>query len=175
MSSTPIPSGFCVPYAVRETPDKGQGVFATAAIAKGTIVWRHIAAQLSVYDEHSFTQMLAGLSHDDAVYELTHMFGLADWPDVVIRVHDAGALINHDPCPNLITRTHLLGPPPPAMATLTDPEEIAAALLDDRYALVATRDIAAGEEFSKDYDAEVADPPFFEAAYQSYGIEDDYL
>ena len=43
----------CIPYTVRETPDKGRGVFADAAIPKGSTVWRHVAGQYSVYDERS--------------------------------------------------------------------------------------------------------------------------
>ncbi len=35
-------TGFCVPYTVRTTPDKGRGVFADAPIREGTILWRHV-------------------------------------------------------------------------------------------------------------------------------------
>ncbi|MFK7937957.1 MAG: SET domain-containing protein-lysine N-methyltransferase [Roseovarius sp.] len=150
-------------------------MFATAAIAKDTIVWRHIPEQLTVYDEPRFQSALAGMSRAQAIYELNHCFGLADWPHLVIRVRDAGALINHDADPNLITRMHLLGPPPAGTGAHNTVAEVSAALLGDRYALIATRDIAAGEELTNDYTAEVSDPPFFDALYKRYGIEDEYL
>ncbi len=171
------PNGFCVPYSVRDTPDKGRGVFAESDIAKGTIVWRHIPGQFGVYDEAAFKNLLNGMTETQVVYELTHVFGLADWPHVVIRVQDDGALMNHDARPTLITNMHLLGPPPPDMATGAKAavEHISEALLGDRYALIATRDIAAGEEFTNDYEAEVYDPPFFAALWDQYGPEEDYL
>jgi SET domain-containing protein len=35
-------SGFRVPYTVKETPDKGRGVFAEAPVNKGDILWRFV-------------------------------------------------------------------------------------------------------------------------------------
>lgn len=45
----------------------------------------------------------------------------------------------------------------------------------DRYAMIATRDIQAGEEFTNNYTLEVGDPPFFEAIYDQYEIDDSYM
>ena len=49
------------------------------------------------------------------------------------------------------------------------------ALLGDRFAMIATRDIQAGEEFTNDYEAECHDPQFFDDAYEYYGVVEDYL
>lgn len=83
-------SGFCVPYTVRDTPDKGRGVFADAPIRKGTIVWRHVRGQYAVYDERSLNEFLAKLSRSEVVYELEHMFGLPEFSGYIIRVFDDG-------------------------------------------------------------------------------------
>ena len=69
-------TGFCVPYTVRDTSDKGRGVFANAPIRKGTILWRHIRRQYTVYDERSLKEFLAKLSRSDVVYELTHDYNI---------------------------------------------------------------------------------------------------
>ena len=63
-------TGFCIPYTVRDTPDKGKGIFADAPIHKGTILWRFVRGQYAVYDERSFKELLANLSPDEVVYEL---------------------------------------------------------------------------------------------------------
>jgi SET domain-containing protein len=168
-------SGFCFLYSVQKTEDKGMGVFAQEAITKGSIVWRHIPGLYTVYDEASFKSKIEKLSHADVVYELTHIFGLSDFPDCLIRVFDDGVLINHSDSPNLATNNAA-----PAELSL-DPnsdrylDNVTETLLDDRYAMVATRDIEKGEEFSNDYNAECDEPPFFDKLYEQYGVEEDYL
>lgn len=167
--------GFCFPYEVREAPGKGLGVFAKEAIAMGSIVWRHVPGQYTVYNEKTFKALLANMSQDEAVYELTHVFGLPDFPDCVIRVFDPGVLFNHETDCNLITNNQTvieptLDPKSPAYI-----QEVTKALLDERYAMIATRDIKVGEEFSNNYEEDVSDPPFFENLYEKYGIEDAYL
>ena len=79
-------NGFCVPYTVRDTPDKGRGVFADAPIRKGTILWRFVRGQYAVYDERSLKEFLAKLSRSDVIYELDHMFGAPEFPGYIIRV-----------------------------------------------------------------------------------------
>ncbi len=97
------PNGFCFRVEVRQTADKGLGVFSAEAIKRDSIVWRHVPGNYTVHNELSFKAALAQLSKEQIVYELTHMFGLRGIPDCVIRVHDAGALINHANPPNLAT------------------------------------------------------------------------
>jgi hypothetical protein len=49
------------------------------------------------------------------------------------------------------------------------------ALLDDRYALVATRDIERGEGYTNNYIADCAEPPYFDILVEQYGVSEDYL
>ena len=100
--------GFCFRHVVKESSGKGRGVFADEPIKKGDIVWRHVPGQYVVYDQASFKTFMESLSHDEAVYGLTHMFGLKDLPGCVLRVLDDGVLINHADNPNL--RTNNAGP-----------------------------------------------------------------
>lgn len=168
--------GFCFSHAVRETTGKGLGVFAGEPIKRGSIVWRHVPGQYVVYDEQTFKAAIEKMTHADVVYELTHVFGLEDFPGCVIRVFDAGVLFNHSSDPNLTTNNK------PAIETSLDEssthyiQDVTKALLDDRYAMVAIRDIEAGEEFTNDYNSpELCEPPFFNAIYEQYGIDDSYL
>jgi len=139
-------SGFCIPYTVRDTVDKGLGVFANAPIRKGTILWRHICGQYAVYDERSLKAFLEQLSHKDVVYELTHMFGLPELPGYVIRIFDDDVLINHSHQPN-IAMNNVTGDKEitynPSTQNIQDVED---ALLNDRFALIAIQDINVGGE-----------------------------
>jgi hypothetical protein len=169
------PSGFCFPFDVRETADKGLGVFAAVPVRRGSIVWRHVPGNYTVYDQAAFLSAIKDKTHDEAVYELTHLFGLRGIADCVIRIHDEGALINHA-CPaNLATDDVQPVREPADPAADRYIRDVTAALLGDRYALVATRDIGAGEEFTTDYAAECDEPAWFYAVYDQYGIVEDYM
>jgi hypothetical protein len=168
-------NGFRFLYSVEKTDDKGLGVFTSEAIKKGSIVWRHVPGLYVVYDEHSFKEMIEKMSPAEVVYELTHCFGLADFPGCVIRVLDDGALINHSSNANLATNNAS-----PASASLNANSrdylhKVTKALLDDRYALVATRDIERGEEYTNNYIADCAEPPYFDILVEQYGVSEDYL
>lgn len=158
-----------------QTPDKGLGVFAGEAIRQGAIVWRHVPGQYMVYDEQTFKALIDKMTRAEVVYELTHVFGLPDFPNCLIRVFDAGVLINHSNDDNLFTNNKL------EIETSLDGtstyyiRDVTKALLDDRYAMIATRDIEIGEEFTNNYSAEVGDPPFFEKLYKQYGIDDSCM
>ncbi len=168
-------NGFCFRYAVRKTPDKGLGVFAVEQIKKRSIVWRHVPGQYIVYDEPTFKAAIKDLAHADVVYELTHVFGLKELPGCLIRILDDSVLINHSSNANLATNNA------EAIGTVIDVasahyiQNVTKALLDVRYALVATRNIEIGEEFSNNYMAEVADPPFYHTLCEHYGVSGDYL
>ncbi|MFP6743294.1 MAG: SET domain-containing protein [Alphaproteobacteria bacterium] len=169
-------NGFCFRYKIKETVDKGLGVFACEAIMQGSIVWRHVPGQYTVYDEHMFKAAIGNMTHDEVVYELTHVFGLTEMPDCLIRVHDEGVLMNHSSNANLATNNTT------TISRSLDAESnsyihnVTKARLDDRYALVATRDIEMGEEFTIDYyAAEVEEPPFYEILYEQYGVDESYL
>ena len=168
--------GFCFSYMVKETRDKGLGVFSGEPIKRGSVVWRHDPDRYVVYDEQTFKEAIKKITRADVVYELTHVFGLQDFPGCLIRVFDAGVLFNHSSEPNLITNNN------PAIETSLDEtsthyiQDVTKALLDVRYAMVATRDIEIGEEFTNDYySAEVCEPPFYDVLYEQYGIHEGLL
>ncbi len=94
--------GLCIPYTVRTTPDKGRGLFSDSTIHKGATVWRHIPGQYAVYDEQTLKAHLSSMSHSKAVYELTHIFCMEEFPGFMIKVFDDGELINHSEQPTLI-------------------------------------------------------------------------
>jgi hypothetical protein len=168
-------TGFRFPYRVRTTPDKGRGIFAAVAIPRGSVVWRHVAGLYSVYDESGFRAMIATLPDDRIVSELTYVFGLADLPGCLVRVRDDGILINHADDANLKTNRDV-----PLRAVL-DPtasdylQAATAALLEDRFALIATCDIAPGEELTNNYLTEADDPPFYAELCRTYGVDESYL
>lgn len=168
-------NGFQFLYSVEKTEHKGLGVFAREAIKKSSIVWRYVPGLYAVYDEASFRAKIALMSPAEIVYELTHVHGVADFPGCLIRVLDDGVLINHARNPNLVTNNAT-----PATASLDTGspqylDNVTAALLDDRFALVATRDIETGDEFTNDYFAEAAEPPYYDALWEQYGVQEDLL
>lgn len=167
--------GFRCAVKVVEIAEKGLGVVAAEHIRRGHIVWRHLPGQYAVYDAQGFTARIAGLPQEQVIYELTHCFGLAEFPHCVIRVFDAGVLINHADAPNLVTNNN------PQIETTIKADApgyvdaAAQALLDARYGLIATRDIRSGEELTLNYTAEAYDPPFFAAIYDQYDIDESFL
>lgn len=170
-----IPTGFCFGIDVRAAGQKGLGVFAADPIESGQIVWRFRSGNFDVYDEAGFVALLNRMSHDQAVYELTHCFAFEDFPDVMIRILENGALINHDDDANVVTNfdvTTDVCPKPSSAAYLDD---VRKALLEDRYALIAVRDIQIGEEITNNYEVDVFDPPFYLRLCESYGVDEDYL
>ncbi len=168
-------SGFCVPYTVRVTPDKGRGVFADAPIRKGTIVWRFVRGQYAVYDERSLKEFLAALSRTGVVYELEHMFGAPEFPGYVIRVFDDGVLINHSSQPSVAVNNGPGEDEIPYNASPRGVEDVADALLNDRFALIAIRDLRAGDELTHDYSIGVEDPPYYDALCEQYEVSWPWL
>jgi len=165
-------SGFCIPYAIRVTPDKGRGVFADAVVRKGAILWRHVPGQFAVYDERSFKERLGALSQSEAVYELTHSFGLPEFPGYMIRVLDDGVLINHSSQPTVAMNNGSTEDRVPSVASAQEVEE---ALLDDRFALIAAKDLEVGDELTQDYNTDVDDPFYYDALCDEYGVTWEWL
>ncbi len=168
-------SGFRFPYIVDKTGDRGLGVFAGEAIVQGSIVWHHIPAQYVVYNEQTFKAVIEQMSHAEVVYELTHIFGLKDFPGCLIRILDDGVLVNHSSNANLATNNATASH---ATLDVTSPHylrNVTEALLNNRYALVATRDIERGDEFTNDYAAEVIDPPYYDILFEQYGLSEEFF
>ena len=168
-------TGFCVPYTVRVTPDKGRGVFADAPIRKGTILWRHVRGQYAVYDERSFKELLAKLSRRDVVYELEHMFGAPEFPGYMIKVFDDGVLINHSRQPTVVVNSDSGGSDIPYNTSAQNVQEVADALLNDRFSLIATRDLKVGDELTHDYNVGTEEPPYFDALCEQYDLSEPWL
>ena len=160
---------------IKRTDDKALGVFAGKAIEQGSIVWHHVPGQYVVYDEQTFRAVIAKMSHAEVVYELTHVFGLQEFSGCLIRILDDGVLINHSSNANLATNRGVASHTSPDVTSPLNLRNVTEALLDDRYALVATRDIEKGEEFTNDYAAEVVDPPYYDVLYEQYGVTEDFL
>lgn len=168
-------TGFRFRYSVEKTADKGLGVFAREPIKKGSVVWRHVPGVFVVYDEQSFGAKIDGMAPADVIYELTHVHAFEEFPGCLIRALDDGILINHSSDPNLATNKS--GPARTSL-DIRSPDylqQVAETLLDDRYSLVATRDIKPGEELANDYAADDDAPPYYDVLYEQYGIRDDYL
>jgi SET domain-containing protein len=167
-------NGFCVPYTVRDTPDKGRGVFADAPIRRGTILWRFVRGQYAVYNERSLKEYLATLSRSDVIYELEHMFGAPEFPGYIIRVLDDGVLINHSSQPNVVVNSDSGGDEIPYNTSAKSVHDVEEALLNDRFALVAARDVKVGDELTHDYDVGVEDPPYFDDLWEQYNLSEPW-
>jgi len=168
-------TGFRFLYNVEKTEDKGLGVFAREPIKKGSVVWHHIPGVFVVYDEHSFKSKIEKMPRADVVYELTHVHAFEDFPGCLIRALDDGILINHSNDPNLATNNAAPARTSFNVSSRRYLHKVTEALLDDRYSLVATRDIERGEEFTNDYSAEDACPPYYDVLYEQYGVCEDFL
>ena len=168
-------NGFCFPHVVKKTTDKGLGVFSVEAIKQGSIVWRHVPGQYMVYDEQTFKAAIEKMAHADVAYELTHVFGLKDMPGCLIRVFDDSVLINHSADANLATNNKAAIGTPLDVTTTHYIQNVTKALLEVRYALIATRDIDIGEELLNDYAGDTVDPPFYHSLCEHYGVNADYV
>jgi hypothetical protein len=162
--------GLCIPYTIRVTPDKGRGVFADAAVRKGTTLWRHVPGQYAVYDEQSLKELLANSSHIEAVYELTHIHCVAEFPDYMIMVFDDGVLINHSAQPTVVENT---GPEDYEVPIVASVQDVVDALLDSHFTLIATRALAVGDELTHDYNAGAEEPPYYDILCDQYGVSWD--
>jgi SET domain-containing protein len=168
-------SGFRFRHEVRDSPGKGLGVFALETIPKGQIVWQFIPGQFEVYDERAFRSLIEPMNRDEAVYVFTHCFGFRDLPECVIRVLDDGALINHAAAGNLATGFDIPMRMKPDISSPAYLQQVGQALCEDRFAMLSSRVIAAGEEFTNNYSEDLSEPSFFNRLYEEYGVLEDYL
>jgi hypothetical protein len=168
-------TGICVSYTVRVTPDKGRGVFADEPIRKGTILWRHVYGQYAVFDERSLKELLAKLSHSEVVYELEHMVGIPEFPGYIIRVFDDGALINHSIQPTIAMNNDSRDNEIPYNTSPQDVKDVEDALLNDRFALIATQDLKVGDELTHDYNIGIEDPSYYDALCEQYNVSWTWL
>jgi SET domain-containing protein len=164
-----------VPYTVRHTHDKGRGVFTDETIPTGTVIWRHLPGHYFVDDEASLKARLNGLSDSETIDELIHMFGLPEFPGYIIRVTDDGQLINHSPQPGLVMNKDFGSAEIPYNIAANNVREVEEALLNDRFALIALRDMNAGEELTHNYNEGIEDPPYYDALCEHYNVTWPFL
>jgi hypothetical protein len=115
------------------------------------------------------------MTPSEVVYELTHVHAFEEFPGCLIRAVDGGELINHSSDPNLATNKSAPDRPRFDVDFPEHLKKVAAALFDDRYSLVATRDIEEGEELLVNYNADDNSPPYYDTLYEQFGIREDYL
>ena len=165
-------TGMCIPYTVRETPDKGRGVFADAAIPKGSTVWCHVAGQYAVYDDRSLKALLSNLPDSESVYVLTHIHCMPEFPEYMIWVFDDGERINHSEQPTLLTKTRPgYNKGSPAISA----KDVSTALLGGHFTLVAARDIEEAEELTLDYNTDPEDPSYYDSLCEQYDVSWEWL
>ncbi len=168
-------TGFCIPYTVRATPDKGQGVFTEAPVGNGTIIYHNLRGQYKVYDECSLKKFLAQLSHSKVAYELTHMFGLPEFSGYVIRFFDDGVLINHSRQPNIAMNNRFGKAEISYNTSPRDAKDVEDALLNDRFSLIAIQDLKVGDELTMDYTKCLEDPLYYDSLCDQYDVSETYL
>lgn len=170
-----IPTGFCFRHSVEKTADKGLGVFAREPIEAGSVVWRHVPGGFVVYDEQSFQAKIANMPPAEVIHELTHVHGFEDFPGCLILALDDGIRINHSQDPNLTANN--AAPTEISFDASSDEylHKVAEALVDDRYSLVAKRDIECGEELTNDYSADDDCPAYYDTLCEEYGVTWDFV
>ena len=167
-------TGFRFQYSVESIGEKGLGVFAREPIKKGSVVWRHVPGVYVVYDERSFRAKIENMSPAEVVYELTHVHAFEEFPGCLIRAFDDGILINHSSDPNLAPNNATLARTSLDVNSSEYLQNVTEALVDDRYSLVATRNIETGEELANDYSADDDCPPYYDVLYEQYGVREDF-
>ena len=135
-----------VPYELKESPIAGLGLFATAPIARGTLLWKYDENSVKEYEEPALRSRLAPLSAAEAVELCEHAYC---WEGKVCEIVDDGKYWNHAKGSNQNTG----GWHPDGDAH------------GDGMSSYALRDIAAGEELTDDY-ALYDKLPWFEAICQ---------
>jgi SET domain-containing protein len=168
-------SGFCVSYTLRETSERGWGVYAAAPIRQGTILWRHVTGGYAVYDQCLFEKYIASMSPSEVVYELEHVFGLPEFPGYLIRVFDDGVLINHSREPTVALNNVSGGSGISYNSSAENAREVEESLLSDHFSLLAARDLEMGEELTQDYNIGIEDPSYYDALCERYDVSWPWL
>jgi SET domain-containing protein len=138
-----------VPYELKQSPIAGLGIFATALIARGTLLWKYDENSVKEYEEAALRARLAPLSAAEAVELCEHVFC---WEGKVCEIVDDGKYWNHAKGSKQNTGNHPDGD-----------------AHGDGMSSYALRDIAAGEELTDDY-ALYDKLPWFEAICQERGV-----
>ena len=128
-----------------------------------------------MYDERSLKELVVQLTCSEVVYELTHMFGLPEFPDYIIRIFDDGVLINHSRKPTTVMNNGSGDNEIPYNTSPQNAQDVADALLNDRFALIATQDLKVGDELTMDYNIGIEDPLYYDALCEQYDVSEPWL
>ena len=131
-----------MPYELKDSPIAGLGLFATAPIARGALLWKYDATSVREYDEAAFKARIAPLAPEEALELCEHVFG---WEGKVCEILDDGKFWDHAKGDRQNTGNHPDGD-----------------AHGDGLSSYALRDIAVGEELTDDY-ASYDDIPWFSA------------
>ena len=170
--------GMQVPYEVRPAPEHGgagaKGLFATAPIAAGTLVWDIRQATIEVHpaaEAEALCTRLEAAGELDGVLQHDYFCAttceVANAGDMIDLQQDDGRFFNHD---SSAARNVGNGGSCAAAA------EAAAKACDEVHpeCTYATRDIAAGEQLLDDYNDFGDEPPWFEALLKKHNVPTDY-
>ena len=139
-----------VPYELRASSIAGVGLFATAPIARGTLLWKYGPESVIVHNEESLRARLADLSKPGQVELCEHVYC---WEGKVIEILDDAKMWNHARA---------------GQNTGNHPDEAQGE--GDGESSYALRDIEAGEELLDDYSTYDA-LPWFEAVCAEVGAQ----
>ena len=131
-----------VPYELKKSPIAGLGLFATAPVKRGALLWKYDEKSVKEYDEAGFRARLAPLEPQEALELCEHVFC---WEGKVCEILDDGKYWNHAKGEKQNTGNHPDGD-----------------AHGDGLSSYALRDIAVGEEFTDNY-ASYDDLSWFEA------------
>ena len=152
-----------VPYEVRDSTF-GRGIFATAAIATGTCVWRRSAACLTAIPSDEACDYVAQLE-PVALRNLLEYAYFGAGGSLIDLSRDDGRFFNHSGSQSNVA----LGSVLVAAAATTVPEGIEAG------STYAVRDIADGEELLDDYNTYGEEPQWYLDLLASAGVDTSYL
>lgn len=141
-----------MPYELKPSAIAGTGIFATAPIKRGALLWKYSPESIAEYDEESFRRRLQPLTPAERVELCEHVYC---WEGNVVEILDDGKYWNHAKQKD-------------GQNTGNHPDEAAGD--GDGVSSYALRDIAAGEELTDDYST-YAGLPWFEQICSEAGAE----
>jgi SET domain-containing protein len=98
LSAEVLIPGVCVPYEVKPSPIGGVGLFVTAPVPRGTMIWRYSLEAAVVHDEASLNAYLETATQKERLDLLEHGYSL---DGVFYDTKDAGRYMNHGTAGNL--------------------------------------------------------------------------
>lgn len=144
-------SSFRICFEVRSSPGKGNGVFATEKIKKGTVIFSEADVKEKEMTQEEAVAMLKNIPRDEARDVLSHSYVRED--GVFAWCQDAAALLNHSSKPNIMPT----GP-------LGDPSTY----------WVACQDIGKGEEITCNYSPLFSSEPSYYKELYTDILQEEY-